>query len=71
MFLDVNGIKLDVEYSIAENGRVLISKVKKEGKVLESNSKGEYLMMTLNNMYFTVKRTEIIKALPEYSADLW
>lgn len=71
MILDVNGIKLDVEYSIAENGRVLISKVKKEDKALESNSRGEYLMMTLNNMYFTVKREQIIKALPEYSTDLW
>ncbi|WP_055070223.1 hypothetical protein [Clostridium massiliamazoniense] len=71
MILDVNGIKLDVEYSITENGRVLISKVKKEDKVLESNSRGEYLMMTLNNMYFTVKREQIIKALPEYSTDLW
>ena len=56
MILNVNGLKLDVEYSIAENGRVLISKVKKEDKVLESNSKGEYLMMKLNNMYFTVKK---------------
>lgn len=71
MILNVNGLKLDVEYSIAENGRVLISKVKKEGKVLESNSKGEYLMMKLNNMYFTVKRGQILKALPEYSTDLW
>ncbi|MFR5265433.1 hypothetical protein [Clostridium sp.] len=71
MILNVNGLKLDVEYSIAENGRVLISKVKKEDKVLESNSKGEYLMMKLNNMYFTVKRGQILKALPEYSTDLW
>lgn len=71
MILNVNGLKLDVEYSIAENGRVLISKVKKEGKVLESNSKGEYLIMKLNNMYFTVKRGQILKALPEYSTDLW
>lgn len=71
MILNVNGLKLDVEYSIAENGRVLISKVKKEDKVLESNSKGEYLMMKLNNMYFTVKRGQILKALPEYSTDFW
>lgn len=71
MILNVNGLKLDVKYSISENGRVLISEVIKEGKKLESNSKGEYLMNTLNNMFFTVKRVEIIKALPEYNKNLW
>lgn len=71
MILDVNGLKLDVKYSISENGRVLISEVIKDGKKLESNSKGEYLMNTLNNMFFTVKRVEIIKALPEYNENLW
>lgn len=71
MILDVNGLKLDVKYSISENGRVLISEVIKDGKKLESNSKGEYLMNTLNNMFFTIKRVEIIKALPEYNENLW